>query len=72
MDVLIGAYAFTSEHLKRVFDLAAAIGVSDLSRVRNGEDILLSFSGTSIMHSFAETGVVLCLRRSSRRSFMEE
>jgi hypothetical protein len=46
VDVLIGAYAFTSEHLKRVFELAAKIGVSDLSRVRNGEDILLSFGGT--------------------------
>jgi len=46
VDVLIGAYAFTSEHLERVFDLAADIGVLDLSRVRNGEDILLSFSGT--------------------------
>ena len=50
VDVLIGAYAFTSEHLKRVFDLAANIGVSDLSRVRNGEDILLSFSGTTRPH----------------------
>ena len=39
-------FAFTSEHLKRVFDLAAKIGVSDLSQVRNGDDILLSFSGT--------------------------
>jgi hypothetical protein len=46
VDVLIGAFAFTNEHVKRVFDLAAKIGVSDLSRVRNGEDILLSFSGT--------------------------
>ena len=47
VDVLIGAYAFTSEHLEGVFDLAAEIGISDLSRVRNGEDILLSFSGTT-------------------------
>ena len=50
VDVLIGAYAFTRGHLKRVFDLAAKIGVSDLSRVRNGEDILLSFSGTTRPH----------------------
>jgi Glycosyl transferase family 64 domain len=49
-DVLIGAYAFTREHLKRVFDLAAIIGVSDLSRVRNYDDILLSFSGTTRPH----------------------
>ena len=47
VDVLIGAFAFTREHLKRVFDLAAKIGITDLSRVRNGEDILLSFSGTT-------------------------
>ena len=46
VDVLIGAYAFTSEQLERVFDLAAKIGIADLSRVRNGEDILLSFGGT--------------------------
>jgi Glycosyl transferase family 64 domain len=45
VDVLIGAYAFTSEHVNRVFELAAKIGVSDLSRVRNGDDILLSFGG---------------------------
>jgi hypothetical protein len=45
VDVLIGAYAFTSEHLKRVFELAAKTGVLDLSRFRNGEDILLSFGG---------------------------
>src|SRR5262245_522977 len=50
VDVLIGAFAFTKEHVKRVFDLAAKIGVSDLSRVRNGEDILLSFSGTMRPH----------------------
>jgi len=46
VDVLIGAYAFTSQHLKRVFELAAKIGVSDLSQFRNGDDILLSFGGT--------------------------
>jgi hypothetical protein len=47
VDVLIGAYAFTREHLKRVFELAAKIGVPDLSQLRNGEDIVLSFSGTT-------------------------
>jgi Glycosyl transferase family 64 domain len=46
VDVLIGAYAFTREHLKRASELAAKVGVSDLSQVRNGEDILLSFGGT--------------------------
>ena len=47
VDVLIGAYAFTHEHLKRVFELAAKVGISDLSQLRNGEDIILSFSGTT-------------------------
>ena len=46
VDVLIGAYAFTSEHLKRVFEVAAKIGISDLSQVRNYDDVLLSFGGT--------------------------
>ena len=44
--MLIGAYAFTREHLKRVFELAAKIGISDLSQVRNYDDVLLSFGGT--------------------------
>jgi hypothetical protein len=47
VDVLIGAYAFTREHLQRVFDLAGKMGISDLSRFRNGEDILISLSGTT-------------------------
>ena len=46
VDVLIGAYAFTSEHLRRVFEVAAKIGISDLSQVRNYDDVLLSFGGT--------------------------
>jgi hypothetical protein len=46
VDVLIGAYAFTSEHLERVFEVAAKIGISDLSQVRNYDDVLLSFGGT--------------------------
>jgi hypothetical protein len=44
--VLIGAYAFTSEHLKLVFEVAAKIGISDVSQVRNYDDVLLSFGGT--------------------------
>jgi len=60
VDVLIGAYAFTRGHLKRVFDLAAKIGVSDLSRVRNGEDILLSFSGTTRPHIHALKPALFC------------
>jgi hypothetical protein len=60
VDVLIGAFAFTSEHLQRLFDLAAKIGVSDLSRVRNGEDILLSFSGTTRPHIHALKPALFC------------
>ncbi|MGC2351823.1 MAG: glycosyltransferase family A protein, partial [Candidatus Udaeobacter sp.] len=50
VDVLIGAYAFTSEHLERVFEVAAKIGISDLSQVRNYDDVLLSFGGTKRPH----------------------
>jgi len=46
VDVLIGAYAFTRCHLDRVFTLAKALGIEKLSGLRNGEDILLSFSGS--------------------------
>jgi hypothetical protein len=46
VDVLIRAYAFTSEHLTRVFEPAVKIGVLDVSQVWNGEDIPLSFGGT--------------------------
>lgn len=60
VDVLIGAYSFTREHLKRVFDLAAKIGVADLSQVRNGEDILLSFGGTTRPHIHAIRPAFLC------------
>ncbi|PYK04131.1 MAG: hypothetical protein DME66_10735 [Verrucomicrobia bacterium] len=45
VDVLIGAYAFTTGHLNRVFKLAELIGIRDLSQVRNYDDILLSFGG---------------------------
>jgi hypothetical protein len=60
VDVLTGVYAFTSEHLKRVFELAAKIGVSDLSHLRNGEDILLSFSGKTRPHIHALKPALLC------------
>jgi hypothetical protein len=60
VDVLIGAYAFTREHLKHVFDLAAKIGLSDLSEVRNGEDILLSFSGTTRPYIHALKPALFC------------
>jgi hypothetical protein len=44
-DVLIGAYAFTREHLGRMRILANEMGLGDLSQLANGEDILLSFCG---------------------------
>lgn len=60
VDVLTGVYAFTREHLNRVFELAAKIGVSDLSQLRNGEDILLSFSGRTRPHIHALKPALLC------------
>ena len=64
VDVLIGAYAFTSEHLKRVFELAAKIGVLDLSQVRNYDDILLSFGGTKRPRIHALKPALLCASAS--------
>jgi len=64
VDVLIGAYAFTSQHLKRVFELAAKIGILDLSQVRNGEDILLSFSGTKRPRIHAIRPILQCASTS--------
>jgi hypothetical protein len=46
VDVLIGAYAFTRTHLERVFEQANALELGSLSKIGNGEDILLSFAGT--------------------------
>lgn len=45
VDVLIGAYAFTREHLSRLFRLSRELGIENMSRFRNGEDILLSLCG---------------------------
>jgi hypothetical protein len=60
VDVLIGAYAFTHQQLSRVFELATSIGVPDLSQVRNGEDILLSFSGTCRPRIHSMKPVLFC------------
>ena len=46
VDVLVGAYAFTREHLARMFVLALRIGDPALVRTGNGQDILLSFAGS--------------------------
>lgn len=45
VDVLVGSFAFTREHLQRMFHLAHTLGINEMSNVRNGEDILLSFAG---------------------------
>jgi hypothetical protein len=64
VDVLIGSYAFTSEHLDRVFALAAAMGVSDVSQVRNYDDILLSFGGVGPPRIHAIKPALLCASAS--------
>jgi len=46
VDILIGAYAFTREHLQRLFDLVHLLRLGDLTNI-HGEDILLSFCGIS-------------------------
>ncbi len=45
VDVLIGAYAFTRYHLERLFELARRLELGEMTRIANGEDILLSFAG---------------------------
>jgi hypothetical protein len=60
VDVLTGVFAFTCEHLRRAFELVAKIGVSNLSQLRNGEDILLSFSGRTRPHIHALKPALLC------------
>jgi hypothetical protein len=45
VDVLIGAYAFTRTHLQCLFAMAETLGISSLTDVGNGEDIMLSFAG---------------------------
>jgi hypothetical protein len=64
VDVLIGAYAFTSEHLQRGFALADAIGIRDVSQVRNYDDILLSFTGVGRPCIHAIKPALLCASAS--------
>ncbi|QIR37993.1 glycosyltransferase family 2 protein [Tolypothrix sp. PCC 7910] len=45
VDVLVGSFAFTRKHLERMFALANSLGIHQMTNVRNGEDILLSFAG---------------------------
>ncbi len=64
VDVLIGSYAFTCEHLERVFALAGAIGIRDVSQVRNYDDILLSFGGVGPPRIHAIKPALLCASAS--------
>jgi hypothetical protein len=45
VDVLIGAYAFTRQHLACLFQLSEYLGLGDLTHLANGEDLLLSLAG---------------------------
>ncbi|MBD2338949.1 hypothetical protein H6G64_18405 [Calothrix sp. FACHB-156] len=45
VDVLVGSFAFTRQHLDRMFALAHTLGIHQMTNLRNGEDILLSFAG---------------------------
>lgn len=47
VDVLIGVYAFTRDHLKNLLALCDNLDMGPLHLLRNGEDILLSVSGKS-------------------------
>jgi MFS transporter, DHA3 family, macrolide efflux protein len=47
VDHLTRVYAFTREHLGIALGLFEQLGMEDLARVGNGEDIVLSFSGRS-------------------------
>jgi hypothetical protein len=46
VDHLTGYYLFTREQLFRVLGIFEALGWNDLTKVGNGEDVALSFSGT--------------------------
>jgi hypothetical protein len=80
VDVLIGAYAFTRRHLRRVFEFADSLELGPLSQVGNGEDILLSFAGEGRARIHNLGRLFLCTSTSlqgvalwkSRRAFWEE
>lgn len=46
VDILNGLFAFTKQHLDEYFRLCAVLGVGDTKALMNGEDIILSFSGS--------------------------
>lgn len=46
IDILNGLFGFTQEHLNEYFRLCSLLGITDLKALMNGEDIVLSFSGS--------------------------
>jgi hypothetical protein len=61
VDHLTRVYAFTRAHVERANQLARELGFASLQAVGNGEDILLSFSGTG-RPRIHDTGAILgCL-----------
>ena len=64
VDVLIGAYAFTRAHLKCMFAMAEALGISSMADVANGEDVMLSFSGLRAARIHDLGPVFLCASTS--------
>ncbi len=46
IDILNGLFSFTREHLEEYFKLCFLLGITDHKSLMNGEDIVLSFSGT--------------------------
>jgi hypothetical protein len=64
VDVLLGVYAFTRRHVSTTTALAEALGLSPLSNLRNGEDILMSFAGPSRPRIHAVGRVTECASNS--------
>lgn len=80
IEILNGLFAFTREHLVEYFRLCSLLGISNQRTLMNGEDIVLSFSGSQrpMVHNIgpvwecaseAKPGVAL---HQSRPRFYEE
>lgn len=80
IEILNGLFAFTREHLDEYFRLCGLLGITNQRTLMNGEDIVLSFSGSRrpLVHhigpvwecaSEAKPGVAL---HQSRPRFFEE
>jgi hypothetical protein len=46
VEILNGLFAFTKQHLSEYFRLCEALGITDQESLMNGEDMILSFSGS--------------------------